>query len=106
LTGSALVSICWQSSTGSCEASEPRSCPNAPHSHRVRRLASLWYGSTGNRWAQSRAISAKNPATLRRPSKWRTTAMASNSAALQAGSGPGRGGIVIAPAATRSSIST
>jgi len=38
--------------------------------------------------------------------RWRTMAMASNSASLQAGAGPGRGGMAMAPAVIRSSTST
>ncbi len=88
LTGSADVSTCWQSSSGSRAASTALSCSNAPHSQRVRRLASLWCGSTGNRWPQSRPTSARNPASLRRPSRCRTSAIASSSASVQAGEGP------------------
>jgi hypothetical protein len=64
----------------------------------ARRLASLWCGSTGNRWPQSRATSARNPASLRRPSRCRTTAMASSSPSVQAGAGPGRPRTAMAPA--------
>ncbi len=59
-----------------------------PGFQRMRRLASLWCGRCGNRCAQSRATSARKPASLRRPSRWRTCAMASSSASLQAGAGP------------------
>ena len=106
LTGSAEVSTCWQSSSGSRAASVILGCSNAPHSQRVRRLASLWCGRCGNRWPQSRATSARNPASLRRPGRCRTSAIASSSASLQAGAGPGRGGTLMFPAAIRSWIST
>jgi hypothetical protein len=74
----------------------------ARHSQRVRRLASLWCGSAGNRWPQSRPTSARNPDSLRRPSRCRTTAVASSSASLQAGAGPGRAGTTMALASIRS----
>ena len=73
----------------SCRQRSP-DCPDAPHSQRVLWLASLWSGRTGNRWAQSRATVARNPASLRRPSRWRTTALVSSSASLRAGTRPGR----------------
>ena len=91
-TGSAEVSTCWQSSSGSRAASVILSCSNAPHSQRVRRLASLWCGGCGNRWLQSRATSARNPASLRRPSRCRTSAIASSSASLQAARAPDAAG--------------
>jgi hypothetical protein len=96
-TGSALVPACWQSSSGSRAARTALSCSNAPHSQRVRRLASLWHGSTGNRCPQSRATSARKPDSLRRPSRCRTSVIASSSASVQAGADPGRRGILIAP---------
>ncbi len=102
----ALVPVCWQLSTGQVAASASRNCSKAPRSQRIRRLASDWCGSRGNRCAQSRATSARNPASLRRPSRCRTTAMASSSASLQAGSGPGRAGMAMVPAVIRSWIST
>jgi hypothetical protein len=95
-----------QPSSGSWVARWRRNSSNAPHSQRIRRLASDWCGRGGNRCAQSRRTSSKNPASLRRPSRWRTSAMASSPASEQAGAGPGRGATAMAPAATRSSIST
>src|SRR5260370_1327030 len=52
------------------------------------------------------APGAHDPAALRRPSRWRTMAMVSSSASLQAGWGPGRAGMAIAPAVIKSWIST
>jgi hypothetical protein len=92
-TGSADVSACWQSSSGSRAARMARSCSNAPRSQRVLRLAALWHGRTGNRCPRSRAASARNPDSLRRPSRCRTCAIASSSASVQAGAGPGLRGI-------------
>ena len=77
-----------------------------PAASGFRRLASLWCGRCGNRWPQSRATSARNAASLRRPSRWRTCAMASSSASLEDGAGSGRGGIALMRSAIRSSIST
>jgi len=51
-----------------------------------------------------RGVAARNPASLRRPSRCRTTAIASSSASLQAGAGPGRAGMVSEPAMLRSWI--
>gem|GEM_PF-4113624 len=82
------------------------SCSNAPHSQRVRRLASLWHGRRGNKWPQSWATSARNADSLHRPSRCRTCAIASSSASVQAGDGPGRGGILTAPDRIQSWIST
>jgi hypothetical protein len=63
-------------------------------------------GRRRNRCAQSRATPAKNPASLRRPSRCRTTAMVSSSASLQPGAGPGRAAIAMTPELTASSTST
>jgi len=52
-TGRALVSTCWQSSSGCRAANVTRNCSNAPRSQRVLRLASLWCGRRGNRWLQA-----------------------------------------------------
>ena len=79
-----------------------RSCSNAPHSQRVRRLASLWCGRTGTGAPNRGPTSARNPDSLRWPRRCRTTAMASSSASLQAGAGPGRPGTTTARASIRS----
>ena len=55
---------------------------------------------------RSRTTSARNPASLRRPSRCRTSAIASSSASLQAGAGPGRDAIAMAPEPIASSTST
>src|SRR3954451_9164412 len=72
----------------------------------VRSYADNWCGRCGNSSAQSRPISCRKPASLRRPSRWRIRAMVSSSASLQAGTGPGRAGMVTSPAAMESSTST
>ena len=56
--------------------------------------------------APVRATSARKADSLRRPSRHRTPAMASSSASVQAGAGPGRRGIRIAPDRIRSWTST
>jgi hypothetical protein len=60
-----------------------RSGSNGPQSQRILRLASLWCGREGHRCAQSRVTSARNPASLRRPSRWLTIAIVSSSVSLQ-----------------------
>jgi hypothetical protein len=55
---------------------------------------------------QSRRTSARNPASLGRASRWRTSAIVSTSASEQAGAGPGRGGTATAPALSASSTKT
>ena len=62
--------------------------------------------SRGNRCAQSRAASAKNPALPRRPSRCRTSATASSSASVQAGTDPGGGAMATARERIASSTST